>query len=375
MVAYPRYFQPAASGPAPDVPPHDAAVAQVVDAFALRDADWLVGVDPLGRLLATDDEARLLPGAHAALVNAELQQDARRRVEASELWLFDLKAVENPPDEPGPNDPVYLYGTLYGPLPVARGLALPAVHGQLVVTRADLLEGFVQAERWGFRQPSVRGTPGPLCRHLLLPGDREEALAERRGLVLAYPMMPPEVAVESPGNESAANLVLREVLAALVEELRVKPKGAFARMLARPGPLEMPETGSFPEHLALAGRALEALVGWPSAKALALRSAVVKSTSRAVISTPTHEPARPLPRIERVWRPPSAPADDWMQDFLRAHRKPGGRAPRVTYAAPPTRDPARAEWRQDFAHAAAREEQEPAPKPSPGRPDWMKDFE
>lgn len=361
MLAYPRYFQPAVNGPAPEVPAAEADVAHVVDAFTLRASEWVVGVDPLGRLVATGDLSRLLPGAQAALVNAELQREARRQIEASELWLFDLKAVEQPADEPGPNDPVYLYGTLYGPLPVARGLALPAVHGQLVVTRADLLEGFVQAEAWAFRQPSVRGTPGPLCRHLLLPGDRAEALAERRGLVLAYPMMPPEVAVESPGNESAANLVLADVLAAIVEELRVKPKGAFARLMAKPGPLEMPEKGSFADHLALAARALEALPEWPSARALALRSSVVKSSSREVNRAVPAETVRPLPRVTSVWRPPSSqPSDEWMNDFVRAHQKPGGRASRVTYAAP-SRPPERID---DQKRASG-----------PGKPDWMKDFE
>ena len=185
----PRYFQSSpASGPEPLAP--DAEVHHVIDVFQLREREIAVGLDGEGRLHAVPAEAwrRMRDVAQRELARFEVAGGRRRRLDCSALHLFDLQAVEQRADEPGPNDSIYLYGSMYGPLDESGARPAAAHNGQLTVTRADVLDGLAAGAAWPFRYAtSIPGRAGPRFVHLLLPGDRVEELEQGRGAVLAYP--------------------------------------------------------------------------------------------------------------------------------------------------------------------------------------------
>lgn len=378
MFELPRYFHPAIGATPPEVAPADALVAHALDVFVLGEREWIAGVDALGRLLVVPGEGRerLLASAHAELSHFEVTGAARRRIDAPELHLLELQLVEQPGDEPGPNDPVFLYGVLHGPLPSGAGAVLPARCGQLAVTRADVLAGLVAGAPWAFRFASPQGG-GTVrrCLSLLLPGDRDEALATGEGLILAYPMMPPELAAENPANDLIANRVLADVLSALVEDLESRPTGFWSKVFSGER-LALPQDGTLEQHLALAERALSVLPDWPSTRTKALHARVAKTAPappREAIAPSVPQPCVSTPQPVRA-RQNGPPA--WVRDFVEAHHRPGTPAPRLTSALGLARHEVSqaTDWRLDFApRPAAAKREEPAAKPQ-GPPDWMKDF-
>lgn len=414
---WPRLFVPSSADDSDELTGAPSEPSWVLDAFVHvtlgADAiEVLTGLDAMGALALhpLDERHERLSSIRAHLAHAEVASPARRRVESARdgLWLFALELVEQLPDAPGPNDPIYLYGTMWP----AADPTMPGVRGQLACTRGDLLRGLVDGARWAFRFPPDEGERVPRAFHMLLPGDRADALATGRGLVLAYPAMDPGLIGSHAGNDLLVVDLTRDVLAALyadpdreppagddeplpvtdraaalsaleadgweIDEAdgvarRKDPEGGFLkRLVGGKTTTPLPREGGIDDFIAIAERELTRLPGWPTAASQALFArvgpwtggfgrtrlpAVQAATSPRVPAPPEppREPARPAPRPpDRAT--PRARRDDWMQDFVSAHAE---RRPQLTRVAPP---PPRA------APTTT------AP-PKSARPDWMKDFD
>lgn len=118
-------------------------------------------VDGLGHLrtLPCEDRGTLPAGLQSELAFHEMSGGRPTRLlEAGEVFLFNVQLLEQPPGSPGWNDPVYLYGTLYGPPPGGTDGRTAGVEGQLMVTRGDLLDGLVRGAAHAFRYAGLGGT-------------------------------------------------------------------------------------------------------------------------------------------------------------------------------------------------------------------------
>jgi len=392
----------------------------------------VVGVDATGAVGfgSVAEASSLATRVQKELAYHEVTGGVLLPLAAVEVWLFTVDVVEQLPDAAGLNDPLCLYGTLLGPLPRASGLAIPAVAGQLTVTRGDLLDGLVSGARRAFLTPRAAGEGGRFV-HALLPGDRPDAIAGGRGLVVALPLAPPELAGESASNEIVVAQLLYDVLSALVADAQAAaPGSALARMALpvpsrallqarlegegwtvqgdfatrRPGEakglagilgrvaqalaperVRLPEEGSLDAFVGLAEAAVASLPGaccpatvsWRRAPAIGARERVRAGAPLPLLPPRSASPVR-VPR--------GAPAKDdhaWVADFVAAHERPGKRSTVASPAravAPSAQPP----WMRDF---------EPSPlPPSSSRPDagggvetaeterdprpaWMRDFE
>lgn len=423
----PRYFvprptreaaAPTASGP--------GRIVHALDLFVLEESahrgrEWMVGLDEAGTLvlLPIEDRRHLPAAVQAELSYHEVASGGPRRLAFSEVYLFSAQFIEPAADAPGANDPVHLFGTLHGPFPRPAGVTAAATEGQLTVTRADLLEGLVMGEAWAFRFSGEVGSAGPSsrCFHMMLPGDREEVAAEGRGVVLAYPLLPPELTLTDAANEILVSQLLYELLAALREDLRkeqaecvwltdelpVPSRAAFIQRLesdgytlegdvavrrgeARRGFLAslfgasrgdrviVPPEGTLAEYLGLARAALASLPGWPSRRAVALRA---RSGGGGVVPMVPH--VAPAGNTPPAGPPGAIPASaleptSWQDDF----RDPAGPPP----ASPPR--PTAAQQRLDAGSTrSASTPRGPAPPNRADRakrakraegPEWMDDF-
>jgi hypothetical protein len=433
-VSHPRYFVPHAASPAEAVQPDPAAVVHAMDAFRLQagyvgEQEWIVCTDIAGHMhVLPASERDLLPAStKAQLTHHELVSGRTpRRITAVELFLFSVELVEHPEDAEGANDPVYLYGTLMGPWPSASPMRVP---GQLTVTRGDLLAGLVQGAPDAFHYvQDPESKTAPRSYHALLPGDRAERIAEGRGLVLAYPAVPPEMQAHNVANDPLVATILREALAQLQEyahehggpkaiaeldlpvpsrlmaiaelesrgyevkgdvaTLRRNHPGLVNRLAEwlRAEKVKVPREATTPEFLELARRALEVLPGWPSETERALR-ALVRPGNGAPPKPGALPPiAAPQPlTVQRVIppRPPPSPArpNDWMRDFLDAHTPPGGRKKakltRASEMTPPPRpaistprqESSSKDWMADFTPGpSAPPEHKPASPSTPPAP-------
>ncbi|MCP3104702.1 hypothetical protein LZ198_38140, partial [Myxococcus sp. K15C18031901] len=366
-VNLPRYFIPHAATPPEPVSSDATAITHVVDTFHLEstqvlEPEWLVGIDALGGLhVVPASERGLLPAsALAQLAHHEVASGRTpRRIAASELFFFAVELVEHPADAEGFNDPVYLYGHLSGPWP---GSAPQRVPGQLTVTRGDVLAGLVQGAQDAFHYtPTPESPAAPRGYHALLPGDRPDVLAAGRGVVLAWPAVPPELQVGNASNGPMVSRVLHDVLAQLQEDaaghrgpealirmelpvpsramavaelelrgyevkgdvalLRRQHPGLLTRMAEwlRAEKVKVPREAGTVEFLDLARQALAALPGWPTETERTLR-ARVRQGGGVPVSPPLPRPVSAAPRPLPPRAPPRAPRpDDWMRDFLAEH--------------------------------------------------------
>jgi len=391
----PRFFLPSAHDvDGPEAPPGEPVhvldrLVHVSDGVAV---ERLVGLDAVGALVVTDGDDRqaLLGSLRAHLAHAEVQSARLRRVEAARggLWLMTIELLEQLPDAPGPNDPVYLYGTLW-PADDARALGQ---RGQLTTTRGDVLRGLVEGAAWAFTYPPDEHERVPRAFHLALPGDRADELAAGRGLVLAYPAADVALLGAHAANELQVLHLYHDVLAALrvdvdhprdddaggdplpvpdltdvVKDLvddgwtvaadrrsatRAAPRAGFlSRLFGGRETMALPAPATVEDYTRRARRELERLAAWPSPASRALfarfgpwdgtKAPLATRSPRATPTSPDPSPSAP------VARPPSG----------------SGAAPRA----------ARDEWMRDFVgeHAPHR----PRLTPVRGRPDWMKDFD
>lgn len=314
--------------------------------------------------------------------------------------------MEQAPDGPGANDPVFLYGVLYGPLPQAGGGPVTAIEGQLTVTRADILEGLVAGAPFAFGYQGATEGPSngarPRCFHIALPAARHDEIAAGRGIVVAYPLLSVDLFAAEPVNEIPVNQLSYDLLSGFWGDLcREEPRrygdgkllplpdrATFCKKLQNEGytvkgdvavrrkggllglftedEVQIPPEGNVDAYLRLAGEALQTLTSWPSSRTLALRGRMAACHAPSDRhpndlrrpATPAHVagPKAPLPK-----RPPgkrNAAPPDWMQDFVDAHRQPGRAAPHLT------------------GMSTGKPRAKPANKATPPtQPDWMKDFE
>jgi hypothetical protein len=411
--------------------PHDDSAGEflppdhVIDSFFiggrhLVERELAVAVDSLGNLqaLLLDDVDALPATARTELAYHEMSGAGgqRRLIEATEVFLFRLDLLEQPAGAPGWNDPVYLYGSLYGPWPATDQNQAAGIEGQLTITRGDLLEGLVRGAGQAFRYSGKNaGSSRDLrCFHLTLPGDREEEIRRGSGIVLAYPLFPTELIVTDCSNEFVASQLLYDILSSLKEDLeqerivhflrskvlpvpsrmsleqqlmvqgyeingdvavkKAEAGGGFQGLLATVfGPLmserlELPPEGAVDDFLNLAVDTLNSLPGWPHPRNVALRSCVKPVPAEAYRNySAAPQPQIRVPQPSRIQRRehvrpvmPRAEPPDWMRDFMTAHHKPGAPAPRLTSTAmlkPESISGAESgtreqEWMKDFAPQA-----------------------
>jgi hypothetical protein len=389
--------------------------------------EWVVTIDSAGYLKATD-------GEKLGSLPANVQQDlafnevigsaANRTLDSSHVYLFYLEALEQPPETPGLNDPVYLYGTLYGPYPSSSSESARGIDGQLTINRMDLLAGIVDSAKFAFNYQSViSGSETQRCFNLLLPGDREEEIAQGKGLVMAYPLMPAEVVMGEPWNELVVSGLIFDILSALKEDLEKEKvnhplrntilpvpnrawveqelvsngyaiKGNVATRLpgANTGIPKMlsyalghlikdkttlPPQGNINDYIAIAETTIKNLPGFPPTRLKALRNRVrsVSPEARAQGSRAKSAPQQParIPAGQafppQLGNAPPARKVDWMQDFISKHRPSGAGETRLTtmsgLAGTQASTPAKT-----AAKPAAKSETKLNAKP-----DWMSDFD
>lgn len=389
----PRYFVSHADTPDAAAPDISAAPLHLIDSFFvgnrhLEEREWIVAVDELGNLRAVPPENRasLAASLQNELAFNEISRNRPARlVEGNEVFLFNLQLIEQPGGAPGWNDPVYLYGTLFGPLPANSDDQTAGIKGQLTVTRGDLLDGLVQSSDDAFRYGGSSGIAGRFsrCFHLMLPGDTDQEIRRGAGIILAYPLFPAELLAGDAVNEIVVSQFLYDLLSALKEdferervahplrsivlpvvnrcnlEQELKAQGyrvegdtafketnsdeGFKGFLAsvfgalRNDDLTLPPEGETDDFLRIARQTLEHLEnGFPSPRIVALRNCLKSApTHRQVQSplTPTPPIKTPAPvktpptplRAERVTVQKTAALESeppaWMRDFIHAHRK------------------------------------------------------
>lgn len=385
--------------------------AHVIDCFSVNNRhlaaqEWIIATDSLGNLQALPDGNRndLPAQVQTELAWHEIAGFQKRQIEASEFFLFYIQVLEQHTEAPGLNDPVYLYGTLFGPYPSAT--LAQGIEGQMTVTRADLLAGLHNGAEFAFcyaNQGAAQQTPRR-CFHLMLPADREEEIRQGRGIVLAYPLLPPELTLTDVANEQFASQLLYDTLSALKEDVAEERVNHPLRNISLPVPsrfqleqrllaegyeikgntaikkaklggetqgliasvigalmndsLELPPEASTDEFLKIANLALRALPDWPTARSTTLKNLVKPapaSAGRSINVSPSPASSTKVP-TNHIFQPPAqikTQADeyppDWMQDFMSAHRKPGSAQPRLTSTFAPPSPPKESDWMKDFA--------------------------
>lgn len=392
----PRFFHP--SGEPRPLP--EAPLAEVCDVVRLgaADVEHAVVRDAVGTLRLVESAA--LPEALERAVHAhEFTRGRPRRLLVAELWLFDLQVVQARRGAAAVNVPIEVFGRLFGPF---GGAAAPASwDGQLSLTRLDLLAGFAAEAPSAFTVDAEAGAPGR-CLHGWLPAEREEAIAQGAGAVLAFKLHPADLGAHGGNEALVAELLhteldaLREALAAVdaahplvraelpvpdreavVASMRAdgwvvegdkatrtdgiadQVAGALAGLFGGTNPLAraVPRQGSVDEFVTLATTALARTPGWPDPRANALRARVRHGelAGLAVAPGPAALPPDPRPPPPRHVLPPSETT--WLDDF--APGRPPPPAGRPAGGPPKRRAPKR----------------DPGPPRGPGRPEWMDDFD
>ncbi|MEW6732271.1 MAG: hypothetical protein AB1489_13160 [Acidobacteriota bacterium] len=421
--AYDKSALPAAYQPA--IPIH------AIDAFYTNDQgrqlEWIVMTDSVGTLRAMQitERSNLPESIQTEFAYNELAGSRKvRYFDVREFYIFDLQLLEQPTEAPGINDPAYLYGTLYGPYSNTNNIATSAIEGQLTVTRADILEGLVQAAAYPFHYSNT-AADGSLsrCFHLLLPGGNDIETNNGESIVLAYPMLPVELMLTNAANEIIINHLLYDLLSALKQDLsregvehmlgsmilpvpnrflleqqlcaegyQIKGDTAIRNTSSAKGlsgllaavfssltsdKLTLPAQGRVDEYIEIARTTINTIYGWPTPRALALRAHVhtTASASAKPIVEPLRQPieiASPSltqqPRQERrklqlsYYNNSGPPA--WMQDFITSHQKPGERPPQLTSPLATGRQPSSQSTSTKKINSDRQQ-----------TPEWMQDFQ
>jgi hypothetical protein len=417
--ALPRYFvsrmdnPSAGTGSGESIPLSHLLDQFFIHARHLEEREWFVALDAIGNLQAIRGDGNgLPPGLRNQLAYHEISGQGRgRSLEVEQFYLFTIQLLEQPAGTPGVNDPLYLYGTLFGPFPETS----EGIEGQLTITRGDLLGGLVHeaGHAFHYQQANTKSTPDRRSFHVLLPGDTEEETRRGRGVILAYPLLPIELITDDVANELIVSRLLHDVLVALKEDLarenirspltswtlpthdrrmleqelitqgyvieensavkKVEGGKGFQGLLASvfgalmQDRLELPPEGTIDQFLAIAHRTIESLPGWPQPRAVALRTKVgpppahrPRAASSFALPGPTPAASAPPLRINIPPKNASTGPPDWMRDFMAAHRRPDSPPPRLTTLAETSRSSAQ---RPSSASSS-----------SPGAPDWMNDF-
>jgi hypothetical protein len=353
---FPRYFV-AHTDPAPVGALHPVN-ASVLDAFRSRGREVAVLRDLRGDLHLYDGSFDALPTAlRADLRGHELAVGGLRTVAADGIWLLDVSAMEQLPDTPGTNDPIYLQGRLSGPWPGTPSVAA----GRLAITRADLLAGLVSGEPFAVR------TEGGRVLHAALPGGRTEEIALGQAYVLAFALVPFEIQPTDPANDTVVAQLIHDLLGALradlqaakaphwlvKERLPVPSRAALEAALVADGwkirgqsavrPLGpgsgltgflsmalgidydkkilLPKEAPLPTFLALAARMLASFPGFPDERAAALARRIEFPGAPAPVAS---SPA-PIGLTGAIQLPPrpAGERDEWEAMFRRPATSPG----------------------------------------------------
>jgi hypothetical protein len=441
-VSLPTYFVSRSTDPAaPIVVNPDTAIHAVDNFFTIHGDDlieWAAYIAGDGRLHAVRLEERSTFPSHIQTqlaFNEVARANSARILDINEFYLFDLKVAEQPSDEPGPNDPVYLYGVLCGPYGPEVEEAPAAFEGQLTLTRADLLEGVIRGVNHGFRyaNPGGGGGPASLCFHIALPVDREERIQRGCGVALAYPLIPSELLTENPANEIVVNQLVFDMLSAMKNDLSkgteqnplrtqllpVPSRSVLEQELVKQGyriegssavktpqatgmvgelllavfgdyvqkKVKLPPEGTITQFADIAQKALTALAGWPSRRSTALQARMKPMWPRG---KPLPKPAAPAPATP-AYVPPAPPQAPPPVYTSPTPAPPPPIPPRPNIYKP--RGKGTPDWMKDFVDAHRKpgqaapkltrvdqveprrhEESEQSKKNVP-KPDWMKDFE
>lgn len=365
--------------------------------------ELVVGVDRAGALCCVRrDDPALTARAQRELHSHELLSSSARRAAgralgAERLFLFDMELVEQAGSGGELNQPVFVYGTLLGPLLPG---AAPARHkGQLTLTRADVLEGLLLGQDWPFLYADE---PGRERRHhhAFLPGGRAEELAAGRDLVIGYPRVPQDLSVGDPENAAVVQLLVGELAAAIRADLErsERAQNTLSRWFSKQRSLDLavPQSHALSDWLQLAAKALSCLPDWPSSTAEAMRKATSQASHHGRAITPERAgvSSAPVSQPQQAVTPPSIPKrptllrtasnapPDWSGDFLPEQHRPEPQSTYVSWKAPAPPAPkpsAPGDWMQDFASQTDPEEREAEPVTQPDgalpTPEWLKDFE
>lgn len=381
MTALPPRFRPAPytalGAPRVDDP---AWIEHVIAVVSLPPAtaggprrDLVVGVDAGHVIRAVPmTEARRLPARASGELELHAQQGEALQLTTDELYLFDLQIVENVPDVPGADDPMYLYGVIRGPYPAALEAGVSGVEGQLATTRGGVLRGFQLGVPRAFRYaPSAYGSR---CVPILLAGAaRGDGATATPGIVLAFPLAPPLGGEQEIANDLVAAQLAHDVIGAtrrdLGDDLGVDPvpvpsrqayerelvaggwtiagdvakrktKGRFGSLFTPAATQRLPPEATLPEYCALVGPLLKRL-GPPSLDQVALQgrvrdvnpAPVAPSRLGTAPAPPRSAPSLPVPQRASSPRPlpppPPAPPpplqahrhasefSDWIEDMFR----------------------------------------------------------
>jgi len=368
-VSLPRYFTPRAGGL-----PHDAAtgMVSVLDVFTLEYggacADWIVGLDADGSVAARRLEpVDALPSSlHGQIAFHEVSGGGRRAIHLDTLFVFEMRLLEQAPDCPGVNDPVFLYGSLIGPLscdPAARESPRPRhIEGQLTVKRGDLLAGLASGAAWAFRTADANGGRMARTLSLLAGADNIEAIRAGHGAVLIYPLLgvDAELFAMAPGNEDVVSRILYDVLFAWwtdaardaqpalrdAASLPVPSRAQHEQRLVRDGfeirqdravrprrgwvgalpgflgeqRLTLPAEADAAGFIELATEALLSAPEWPSPAVTALNGRVHDQTTWSNLAA-SPMPARSSSPSSSSSPSASRPLPGWMQGFIADHNQ------------------------------------------------------
>ncbi|MCE9580593.1 MAG: hypothetical protein K8W52_46160 [Deltaproteobacteria bacterium] len=441
----PRYFVPSARAPeGEEREDRPDELDDVIASLSVRGnhgvSDVIVGLDVARRIHVVPATARreLSAKAQAQLAFDELTRRRRIVIDADELFLLDVQLVEQPPDVPGIDDPLYLYGTLRGPFPAGLAAGARAFDGQLMTSRGALLDGL----RAGVERAFVytQGGGGARFVHAAVPAEPPEVIASGRGVVLAFPVPPRITLDDDVANEAIVLQLFYDLLRALRTELKddeplpVPSRAVFEKELAGEGwvvegdratrpegrgllrslfttapSMTLPREATLEEYRALAGLTTARIPGWPSPEvaALAARTRHMIGLAPGVAPPgPSGHAIAPPPVADAPVRAPrpviATPRAEWIQDFLEQRRptKPAPTKPAPTKPAPtkPASAPTQARpaqpavtspaapppsWMGDFDDPPARSVQPATPADAPrsdatekpGNDDWRKDFD
>lgn len=378
MDGLPRYFV-AQSDTAPVDALRPALAGQVVDVLRWRRSrrgiqEVAVIRDLTGALHVQPGPFTALPAAiRAAIHHHELAAGGLRTVDAEALWLLDADAMEQLPDTPGVNDPIYLRGRLSGPW-TDDGAVIAS--GRLAITRADLLAALVFGEPYALRLAhTISG--GARCLHMALPGGRTDEIAGGEAYVLAYALVPYELQPTDPANEPVAAQLIHDVLGALRADFKAsrQPHWLVREVLPVPsradlehrlqsegwkirgntavrpsGPpsgisgfismalgvdydrkIVLPKEAPLQAFVALAGRMIQSFPGFPDERATELirrieaHASVGRPAKPIEWITPGRQPAKSqgLTGVLNLPPRPKGEREEWEAQFERAHTSPG----------------------------------------------------
>jgi len=427
--ATPRYFAGRPDS-GRDAYPAEIDPTQVIDNFfvggrLVTEQEWAITVDPYGRLQGwvVNSSNVLAPELQSQLAYSDVASASKGRcLDARNFYLFHMQLLEQPSDAPGLNDPVYLYGTIYGPYPEAGSNPSAGIEGQLTVTRADLLDGIINGSMFAFRS-APEGDSGPPTRtfNILLPGDRDEEVAAGNGLIMMYPLHPPEMINLGTANEPIVSQLLYDVLSSLKEDLigqkvnnplctltipvpnrfvmeqdlmsqgykikngvairsKLVSTNQFSGVLASvfgelaADRLDLPPEGTVDDLIEIAKHCIYQVPGWPPPRTIALRRKCEPVSSDVRARAANCAPLRaPIVHMPQQTQQPSSP-----------HPAPNtvARAAPARSSAPRAAAPAAqaASWMQDFIQSHQKAGVAPPRITTPSQPkqkkgsEWQKDF-